>query len=598
MAPDMVDVPASLDLVDRAQLGLNGLLGTLDPQAECECYFLTFFASNPQYMVHWSSMISGVMPKYLEAIALLRSMTHGTHLHDVEEGMLDAVRRNIAEDGLIYDRADPRRPWNVGVGYGKQEWNEDYSCLAGDGRLLCAMDFYYQLTGDEWWKAQMQRTSERMLELAITRDDYAFYPDVQCGNDFSWPRQTGWRHTDEPHGPAEGQEGATTFYLALPIRGWMRWYRHSGDDRMLDMSRRFARFVMKPQFWGGKSDPLPDYGKHRARWSGHVHGTLAAFRGILEYALGAQDYQAMEFVRDGYEWARHHLCAPLGCDAGTEGCALGDLAALGIQLSDAGICDLWDDVDALARNALLEAQFTDADGLRALGEAASGKAAHWGGDPVPGQETIERVVERNLGAISHSVIAGSVQEPMMMSCCTANATQAYYYVWEAIVRCEGDCAVVNLLMNRFSPWLDVASHLPYEGKVVITNRSARRIHVRIPAWVPRPQLSCQVNGRPVSSAWAGRYVEFGDLRPGDVLDLEFPLLTHVRELVLSSVNGAEVVRLSAEFRGSTCLSTRRTDGEAATPPGIPLFQREAYRSASAPMQKVPRHAPERLIRWY
>jgi hypothetical protein len=101
-------------------------------------------------------------------------------------------------------------------------------------------------------------------------------------------------------------------------------------------------------------------------WHGHVHGTLAALRAILEYALAADDFRALEFVRDGYEWERQHFCPQLGCDVATEGCAFGDRAALAIQLSDAGAGDFWDDVDALARNGLAESQYTDADGLRAL----------------------------------------------------------------------------------------------------------------------------------------------------------------------------------------------------------------------------------------
>jgi hypothetical protein len=593
-----IEVPASLDLVERAKLGINGLLGTVDPDVDYECYFLSFLASRPQYMVHWSSMPSGVMPKYLEALALLRTMSGSAHLREIEHGMVEAILANIAEDGLIYDRKTPRRPWNVGVGYGKKEWDEDYSCLAGDGRLVCGMDFYYQLTGDEMWKRQMRRTSERMLELAVVKEDYAYYPNVGLGNDFSWPRESGWTHTNEPEGPFEGQEGATTFYLAQPIRGWTRWYKHSGDERMLDISRRFARFVMQSKFWGGKVEAQPEYGRLRAHWHGHFHGTLAALRGVLEYALAANDYRALEFVRDGYEWARQHFCPQLGCDANTEGCAIGDIAALAIQLSDAGAGDFWDDVDCLARNALPEVQFTDDAGLRLLGETAKEKSKHGGGDPLPGQECTERVVERNLGAVSHSVIGGRVQEPMMMSCCTANANQAFYYAWEAIVRHDSGQAVINLLLSRFSPWLDIASYLPFQGKVVIKNKTARRISVRIPPWVPRRALRCAVDGRPAVPDWIGRCAQFTGLRGGEVLTLEFPLKKETLNLALSSVNGADVVKLRAEFKGSTCLSTVSVDENFVEPVGCKLFNRPEYQADQAPMRNVHHRVVQKPIRWY
>lgn len=614
--PERVQVPASLDLVERAKLGINGLMGSLDPAIDYEPYFLTFFASRPAYMIHWSSLVSGVLPKYVEAMALLRNMTGSSEHKEIEEGMLQAVLRNVAEDGLIYDRVDPRRPWNVGVGYGVKSWNEDYSCLAGDGRLIDGYEYYYQLTGDEFWKRQMQRTAERMLELAVTKADYAFYPNVGCGNDFSYPRRSGWVHRNEPEGPQEGGEGATTFYLALPLRGWTRWYKRSGDERMLDISRRFARFITKPKFYGGTVELDPSYGPQRAHWWGHFHGNLAAFRGLLEYALAADDYAVKQFVRDGYEWARHHLCMRLGLDQHLEGCTTGDLVALGIQLSDAGLGDFWDDVDAVVRNSLCEAQASDPALLRAVGEAGPErpKDAPWGAAydwrfqqgilrrPLPGQECTENVLERALGGFSH-LLGAQFQVPFLMHCCTANGNQGFYFVWEAIVRCTDGAATINLLFNRFSPWLDVASYLPYEGKVVIRNNSARRISVRVPAWAPRARLIWRLNGNPASPAWTGTYAVFDSLSPRDELAMEFPLEREKVTLTLPAINervfrGAP--RVTCTFKGSTCIGVDKGEEEVhgQEPAWYPLFHRPQYQADRAPMKEVEYRVVERPIRWY
>ena len=604
--PQVALVPDTLNLVDRAALGINGLIGTTDPLLDYEPYFLSFMASKPQYMTHWSSMISGVFPKYLEALALLRCMAGGDNLLAQERGLVDAILRNIEQDGLIYDRKSPKRPWNVGVWYGKDAPDEDFSNLAGDGRLVCGMDFYGQLTGDAAWKQRMRRTCERMMELAIVKDDYAYYPNPNTGNDCSWPRERGWVTTKEPGGPREGQEGAMAFYQALPIRGWTRCYKYTGDERLLEMSRRFARFVMKPKFWGGRQEGESAFGKRRAHWYGHFHGTLAAFRGVLEYAMVAEDYRALEFVRDGYEWARQHFCPQLGCDAATEGCAFGDLAALGIQLSDAGAGDFWDDVDGLTRNALLEAQFTDADGLHALGEAATEKQyGHWKQTVSwPGFEEMEQVVERNIGAIAFMSFAGLVQHPVMMACCNANANQAFYYVWDAIVRHEDGRATVNLLLNRFSPWLDIVSYLPYEGKVVIRNKTARQIRVRIPAWAPQRTTAFTIDGRPASPAWLGRYAQFGGLHGGEALMITFPLKTETLHLALSTINAdwasadERATNVRAEFRGSTCIGTGAMDDGHTPAPGLKMYRRDHYRQDKAPMRRVPYAVVDRPIRWY
>ena len=260
-------------------------------------------------------------------------------------------------------------------------------------------------------------------------------------------------------------EGATAFYLALPIRGFIRWYQYSGDERMLDVSRKLANFVMLPRFWGASVELEPSYGPARAHWWGHFHGTLKALRGILEYALVADDYRSKCFVRDGYEWGRHHLDPRLGLDNCLEGCTTADLVALGIQLSDAGMGDYWDDVDHVVRNSLCEAQVTDLDALRHIGEVSAErpKDSPWGAPydwrfqagiqhtTLPGQECTDRVLERSIGAFTCNMPGARHQAPFQTHCCTANGNQAFYYAWEAAVRGQGESAVVNLWSTASRP---------------------------------------------------------------------------------------------------------------------------------------------------
>ena len=50
-----------------------------------------------------------------------------------------------------------------------------------------------------------------------------------------------------------------------------------------------------------------------------------------------------------------------------------------------------------------------------------------------------------------------------------------YQAWEGIVRLSGKRADVNLWLNRRSPWLDVWSWLPYEGKLTVSPHTSHRI---------------------------------------------------------------------------------------------------------------------------
>ncbi|MFO1094303.1 MAG: hypothetical protein U0992_13505 [Planctomycetaceae bacterium] len=66
----------------------------------------------------------------------------------------------------------------------------------------------------------------------------------------------------------------------------------------------------------------------------------------------------------------------------------------------------------------------------------------------------------------------SLYQPSVAGCCTANGAQGYYYAWHGITRFDQGVATVNLFLNRASPWMDIDSHLPYAGKVVLHNKTA------------------------------------------------------------------------------------------------------------------------------
>ena len=149
---------------------------------------------------------------------------------------------------------------------------------------------------------------------------------------------------------------------------------------------------------------------------------------------------------------------------------------MGIRLSDAGMGDYWDDVDALARNHLVEQQFTDAERLAQVSAAAE-ECDRLKEAPHDGQVDTRDVIKRSLGNFAGSSAPDSIPNPWVMQCCTANGTQGLYYAWEGIVRQSAETAQVNLLLNRSAEGLDVDSYLPYEGKVVIHNKKMERVSV-------------------------------------------------------------------------------------------------------------------------
>jgi hypothetical protein len=612
-------VPDTLDLAEHGRLAINGMLGSLNPELDYECAFLNILDTHPAYMLHWSSMVSGVMPKYIEALPMLRQMSGSDQDQDIQQGFMDAMLRNMAEDGLIYDRQDPRRPWNTGVGYGVQNWDEDYANMAGNGRAIAGLLYWMQWTGDETWRRHARRTAERMLELAVVEGEDAFYPNPGLGNDFSYPRKSGWTTRKPPEKATEGFEGASMFYLFQPLRGFTRYYVTTGDERFFEISRKFIHFGLQPKFWGGAADMSPIASAERGHFKLHFHASAAALRGVLDYGIVADDQRIKEMLVDAYGYARQVGIGRLGLfptnNEVTEGCTLGDMIGLAVTLSDAGLGDYWDDVEKYARNGLLCAQATDLEELQRVSQAglerppyaAFGGACDYRFQPgnnkgvLPGQEIHGGVLERTIGAFGH-IVGARYQTPMMMHCCTANASQGLYYAWEGILRRKGVGVEVNLWLNRRSPWVDVWSWLPHEGRLVVQNKGMREVSVRKPGWAHRARIQCQVNGQLVEPRWAGGRMVFDGLQGNERLEISTPV--NMERVTCTMVNLADPQhsqeQYECEFRGHTAVEVQWVT--AGSDPNehnwYRLFRREALKTAVAPMKPVPGYMhPEKLVDW-
>jgi hypothetical protein len=612
-----IRIPATLDLVEHARLGLNGLLGTLDPKALYEPYFLTFFAARPAYMHHWSSIYSGVFPKYFEALALLRHMASIQEPFDKEKSAIAAILDNISYDGLIYDRDVAERPWNCGYGYGIRGWKGDFATITGTGRLICGMYYRWQQTGDNKWLDLMQRSANAIMNITIEKDNYAYYPNPPHGVDFSYPKHLGWTNTNEPSSAQEGGEGSAHFYQSVPLRGLIKWYKLSGDKRALDISAKLARFVLKDFFWGDTVEIEPKIGASKAHFWGHYHGTLQTLRSLFEYAEAAEDDRVLEFVRNGFEWVRHNLCVPLSLDSMFEGCSTGDMMALSIQLSDTGAGDFWDNVEYTLRNSLVEAHIQNEAQLRKISDYGPERpnGAPYGApfdfrydmgmitDVPKGMEDTENVIEKTLGCICGWLMDGQYQMPMIASCCTGNGNLGYYFGWEAILRNTGSMTTINMFINRFSPWADVISWIPFEGRVLVNNKTSRSLRIRIPSYIKKSELRIQVNDNYVQPAWSGRYIVLTNLDGKEKIELTFPLEKVRRELYIPSLNmrhEGETPKVTTFFKGATCIGIERAPLKAGEveAPWVKMFDRPEYNNTNTtPMRNID-YLPVSPIRWY
>lgn len=612
--------PDTLDLAERAALAINGLGGTLDPGMECLPFGQVHYTVLPPVMHHWASADLGCGAKVCESFPLMRIMSGSTQYLDREAALHDNFMARV-QDGLFWDFIDPRRPWRNIYGDSDRRYgagkDEDFCIPSHAARMMRAILVWWQVTGDRRYQQAADDLSAGMRRIAIDRDDYCYYPEKGgWGEPTTYPR-SGWISTAEARNETEGVEGSMTGYHAHPIYAAAIWYRLTGHPAALELARRLSNYCLQPKFWGGLPDPdreharaqglgghiaarLPDpaytAGAELGHWYTHFHARATVLRGLLEYARAAHDQRVMEFVRRSYEYTLSQGIPRIGwidCYPGAnnvmEGCAIGDLTALAVRLTDAGLGDYWDDVDAIARNQLVEGQLVDAAALQRVAEAAG--PLNDARSFRPGEASWDDVIARSLGIYAGLSAPNAIARPWSMLCCTGNGSQGLYYAWEGIVREDGDSAQVNLLLNRAARLLDVDSYLPHEGKVVLKNKAARRIAVRIPAWVDRRELRADVSGQEAALDWIGNRAVFAGLNATDVITLRFPVRETTARYTVNAQTDQQQV-FTCTFRGSTLVDISPRD---TSPASYPLYLRDHLRTDRAPMKSVTRFVADRSV---
>ncbi len=613
------EVPDTLDLAERARLGLNHFTEIISEKNDYEMYWgvqkmcygyyfpgvmkfagysgdclgYNFNECNPPMMNLWWGVLQACQPKSLEAMAFLRLMSGSRQGWEREARMVEMMTSMLGDDGLWWTGGCEGKPW-----LGEQEWRP-YANVGGQGRMMRAMIAWYQYTGDPRWKDRIDRLVDGVDRVMVAhKDDYAYFPTggwipheyFRSG----YVKGRGWKETEEPASEKGGEEGSLFNHQGHFSGALANWYLLSSNKQALRLSGELVRFLTKPKSWadwpGGEYPGV--VGAEHAHWQGHFHGHINTLRAILEYAIATNDSRLKAFVRDGYEGTRQAGLARIGYVGDGQGCGCGRLIGLAVKLTYAGIGDYWEDVDLYIRNHGVEMQFTPEDipYLKKLGE----------GKPTPPEDATgatKGVIEAAIGGYANHV---PPYKNSWSLCCSPHGNMGLFYAWDGTLRYHNGVATVNLLLNRASPWMDVDSYLPYEGKVVLKNKAAREALVHIPLYVDKETVSCRIGNRKVSSNWFGRYLRVGDLKTGDNVTIEFPEAERVERWSAPP----QEIKYGLSLPAGT-VYTIRFKGNTVTEISPPLWPEtwlykdrpEKFKAGKAPLKKVTRYVSEMVLKW-
>ncbi|MDP6439185.1 MAG: glycoside hydrolase family 127 protein [Candidatus Brocadiia bacterium] len=530
------DVPDTLDLADRMSLAINALTNVWDPHEKWALGFVVDLSRRPAGLCqnHLTDSYLNIPPKFLEALALCRLGSGSTQQLDVDLEVLKVQLSLLGEDGLTYCPTDTLKEFTE---------PRPFAEVWGEGRMLLALSMLAQVDADPRWAEIGRRKVDRML--ALTREKKGFR--------FLWkgryrPGEAVPADADEPSAPIEGGSLADhdpLFSMMYSIgalgHGSGLFYRVTGYEPALELSRGLTRWALERMF--KNQDGRYDF------W--HFHSSTYALLAVLEYAYAVGDREVLERVDACYRWTREIGDPLIGFytermpgggdfervfDAATwrgatvEICEVADMVALALCLTKAGMGDYWDDVDRWMRNMYAEGQLRDVAFLDCLPDSI------FTGEPGDRPHTDTRdVAARSVGSffgwmrpedglyVVPSEDGPKITPRAVMHCCTANGARTLYYVWDSIVERVGEEVRVNLLLNRASPWLDVDSYLPAEGKVVLRIKDAERVTVRMPKWCKARDVQVSVGEEKRAAVVEGNLVKLRWLRPGDRVTLSFPL---------------------------------------------------------------------------
>ncbi len=599
-----VEMPDTLDLVDHASMAIHALTSLVAPELDYEQYCGLRLNSNPPKFVIGGGLVN-INPKWLEALPGLRVMTGSDENIDIDGKLMGSIVHITGKDGLCYYPVE-NRPWAIFNDH-LREVNKPYSDIFGEGRQLLAYAAWYQHDGNPLWRELAERKIRRLREMALEKDGTLYFRLARG--------YTPW-DTNPREGPVipsadvglypveKGMTGAPATYIVGFIpQGCAIWYRLTGFEPALDLGGGLADYLVK---FGQMIDP--ETGRPLADHDVHVTHSLLS---NLSYALTVGDEEMVAWVKKGFEfmaddgttiWREERELGPR--DKNNSGilisdptcsCFVADMVNVGLMLTLAGEGDYWEDVDRWVRNTLVNLQIHAGD----VAKIKQMPVAYMK-NLEPGSFQLEDGADRCMGVFAHSMYPSL--RHVAIGCCNGNCSRSLYYVWDSILQADDKTLTINLLMNRVSPWADIKSHLPYEGRVVVKMKSPRkkaktfpdlvldenpkwdRVRIRIPEWTDREAVACAVNGEERDAAWSDGYIELFGLEGKAVIELEFPMKTRSVKMVLQKQE------CQVELKGNTVVSVEPDLG-------LPLAHHAKYRGNQAPVRKVARFvSSERFLK--
>ncbi|MFN7993557.1 MAG: hypothetical protein U0Q18_08150 [Bryobacteraceae bacterium] len=512
-------VPVTLDLREPMRLAVQCMIHRMDPARNYQPWFaVDVKKSRPVALRHEVWDYGDTSGRFLESFVTARHMIEPTEEMQVNERRIRKfVGGLFGPDGIVHN-PEKKQP--------------DH--MFAQGSALYALVTDYDDSRDPKLKEKIRAFIAGLGHAARQESDYLWFPQVATSI-----------------APCSHQAA----YQVLPV---VRFYELTRDEAALHYAERLAR-------WSFYHDPTvtADGVITKTAWEGHLHAWMDTYSGMLRCARAGGKLDRPAVVRRAhllFEWVKANYTSPFGWVAdsvGSQTCETDTITSairLALELIREGWTGYWDDIERFVRNQLIENQFRDVsrlgiqDPVLALGLTGAFEAY----------------------AAPNTLIA--VEQGTIEGCCISGGMRGLFLAYQNAIQETPEEIRVNLLLNAGTKALEVASYMPYEGRIDLHPNTAKTIAVRCPSWLePNSVRIDGAAGIVHDTEPKTRYLKLSNVRPGSAIVLRFDQPEHSQKHVVAGRT------YHAQWRGDTVL--------AMDPPGVPypIFQRDQLRARRSPM---------------
>lgn len=588
------EIPDTEELSDYANRALIAMTGLVSAKEEYITPQLLYISRNPPIMELREGVITVIGAKWAEELPLMRVMTGNNNNHEIDGKIIGTIVRYTGIDGLCYQPVEGRR-WAY--------WDElnrvvgkPFSDIFGEGRQLRMLAVWYQHDRNPLWKRMADKKAQRLLDLSVRDGDILI---LRSGRGYSpWYRESG-SNSMIAVGDAGQVFKTMTGVAAAHMVGWTphaaaTWHAIDKDPIIWELGGGLSRYLYREGkiFDGGPGQTPNDM----AGYLSHAMVSLAP------YALEAGDRDMLKTINNAFKplWDAEDL-GNTGIVNVPTLCSF-DMLHLGMVLSQAGYGDYWDAADRRIRNNVLPCQVREEDIPPLKAQKFVGikdPAFQW-------DKLIPLVFEKRSPTYTQGLWEVEGGPDKAVGCmlitpfgvgdttgdCTANTWRLLHGIWDSILEKNDATLKINLHFNRASPWADIDSYIPYEGKVAVKMKVLKKqVLIRIPQWTDWDKVTCHINDKPRAFAWSNTwngYIQLKEVGKDDVITVAFPM----KQWTESGTYGKDNKAYKVTLKGNTVIKAEGLDGYR-------VKYNEKYAADHASMRKIERFvSDEQLMSFY